>query len=289
MPLRTAVRRLPEDAVFLPADQRGVRRGERAGHGDAALAVATRVDAGARCSAGTRRSSARRHRPEPGTPSRWPTRLQRAVLERTALHCSVGIGDNKLQARPPRGSASRGGSGGSRATQWLEVMGERPVDRAVGDRDARPPAGSTSWGSAPSRSSPRRTRRCWRSGSARRWGRGTAGWAAASTAPRSTRRLGAEGARPGDDVPAGPRGLGRRSPARCARSRHGSRRTWPRRGDRRRGSGSRCATRRSRPGSGASPCPSPPGTPRCSPTPPRSWSAGSTTAGACGWSGCAPR
>ena len=56
MPLRIAARKCP-DAVFLPVDQRGVRRGVGAGDGDAA-----RRSSGAacrwwsRCSAGTRRS-----------------------------------------------------------------------------------------------------------------------------------------------------------------------------------------------------------------------------------------
>jgi DNA polymerase-4 len=53
--------------------------------------------------------------------------VQRAVLERTRLHCSVGIGDNKLQAKIATGFGKPRGIGRLSSDRWLEVMGERPT------------------------------------------------------------------------------------------------------------------------------------------------------------------
>ena len=63
------------------------------------------------------------------------------VLERTGLHCCVGIGDNKLRAKiatgfakAPKGSLPADAPGVFRLTKenWLELMGDRPTDALWG-------------------------------------------------------------------------------------------------------------------------------------------------------------
>jgi DNA polymerase-4 len=146
MPLRTAARRLPEDAVFLPADHRAYDEaseqvmatlrswvGRDPGTGGAqvtALEVLGWDEAFLGVSATV---------PQPGDPEPLARALQRAVLERTALHCSLGIGDNKLQAKTATGFGKPRGIGRLESDQWLAVMGERPVTAlwGIGTKTAR--------------------------------------------------------------------------------------------------------------------------------------------------------
>ncbi|WP_166390980.1 DNA polymerase IV [Nocardioides ochotonae] len=62
-----------------------------------------------------------------------------AVLEATGLHCSVGIGDNKLRAKIATDMGKPRGSFRLTAETWREVMGERPTDAlwGVGRKTAR--------------------------------------------------------------------------------------------------------------------------------------------------------
>jgi len=62
-----------------------------------------------------------------------------AVLEATGLHCSVGIGDNKLRAKIATDMGKPRGSFRLTAETWQEVMGERPTDAlwGVGRKTAR--------------------------------------------------------------------------------------------------------------------------------------------------------
>jgi DNA polymerase-4 len=53
--------------------------------------------------------------------------VQAAVLESTRLHCSVGIGDNKLRAKLATGFAKPAGVYQLTRENWVEVMGERPT------------------------------------------------------------------------------------------------------------------------------------------------------------------
>ncbi|RVW00096.1 DNA polymerase IV [Rhodococcus spongiicola] len=115
MPLRTAARRIP-DAVFLPVDAEAYReastvvmntlRGmdavvEVAGWDEAFLGVETE------------------------DPDAFARRIQRAVLDATGLHCSVGIGDNKLRAKIATGFGKPRGIFRLTAENWFEVMGDR--------------------------------------------------------------------------------------------------------------------------------------------------------------------
>ena len=146
MPLRTAARRLPEDAVFLPADHPAYDEaseqvmatlrswvGRDPGTGGArvtALEVLGWDEAFLGAAA---------ERPQPGDPEPLARALQRAVLERTSLHCSLGIGDNKLQAKTATGFGKPRGVGRLDSERWLEVMGDRPVTAlwGIGTKTAR--------------------------------------------------------------------------------------------------------------------------------------------------------
>jgi DNA polymerase IV len=121
-PLRTAATRCPE-AVFLPSDREtylaasaevmGVL-GELGGilevaGWDEAFMLVDAEDA----------QDAARH-------------VQRSVHESTALHCSVGIGDNKLRAKLASGMAKPAGVFRLDVGNWVEVMAEKPTDALWG-------------------------------------------------------------------------------------------------------------------------------------------------------------
>ena len=111
MPLRIAARKCP-DAVFLPVD--------RAAYDEASArvmatlrgaGVGRRAGGASRCSAGTRRSSGRaRGTATWATRGTSPQRIRDAVLAATGLHCSVGIGDNKLRAKIATDFGKTGGA-----------------------------------------------------------------------------------------------------------------------------------------------------------------------------------
>jgi nucleotidyltransferase/DNA polymerase involved in DNA repair len=129
MPLRTAHKRCPH-AVFLPVDAEAYRsvskrvmetlRGFHAdvqvmGWDEAFMAVETE-DAEA-----TARD------------------VQRAVLERTELWCSIGVGDNKLRAKLATGFAKPAGVFRLTRTNWDPVMGGLPTNAlwGIGPKTAR--------------------------------------------------------------------------------------------------------------------------------------------------------
>ena len=173
--------------------------------------VGRRAGGASRCSAGTRRSwppgRARRPRRPAGVRRRT---IHAAVLAATGLHCSVGIGDNKLRAKIATDFGKPRGVWQLTADNWDEVMGDRPTtalwgigaqDRASGwpalgidtvdqlaalrrpgaGRRARPDDGAVA---APARP-----------------GRGLE--------PGRRDAVGAAGARPRGDLPGRPGGLGR--------------------------------------------------------------------------------
>ncbi|GAA2143268.1 DNA polymerase IV [Nocardioides koreensis] len=143
MPLRIAARKCP-DAVFLPADHAAYDAAshevmatlrsltwdgvpvvvEVLGWDEAFVAAGEGVGGGS---------------PRDSDPHRFAEEIRARVLEATGLHCSVGIGDNKLRAKiatdfgKPRGVAELTGD------TWFEVMGERPTDAlwGIGRKTAR--------------------------------------------------------------------------------------------------------------------------------------------------------
>ncbi len=117
MPLRTAVRRCP-DAVFLPVDKQAYDAAsavvmdtlrsfdvpvEVLGWDEAFLAV------------------------DSDDPEGFAEAVRAAVLDSSRLHCSVGIGDNKLQAKLATDFGKPQGVGRLSTDTWFEVMGERPT------------------------------------------------------------------------------------------------------------------------------------------------------------------
>jgi DNA polymerase-4 len=60
-------------------------------------------------------------------PQAFAQRIQAAVLAATRLHCSVGIGDNKVRAKIATGFGKPRGMFRLTAANWFEVMGHRPT------------------------------------------------------------------------------------------------------------------------------------------------------------------
>ncbi|MGE5226929.1 MAG: DNA polymerase IV [Planctomycetaceae bacterium] len=130
MPLRTAYKRCPH-AVFLPVDA------------DAYLAASAEVMATLRTFpavvevAGWDEAFMEVARPE--DPEALARDVQRAVLERTRLWCTVGIGDNKLRAKLASGFGKPRGAFLLTRGNWHEVMDALPTDRlwGIGRKTAR--------------------------------------------------------------------------------------------------------------------------------------------------------
>jgi DNA polymerase IV len=122
MPLRTASKRCPE-AVFLGVDAEAYRAASKevmatlrsltavvevAGWDEAFMAV------------------------EPDDPEALARQIQRTVLQRTRLWCSIGIGDNKLRAKLATGFAKPAGVFRLTRENWAEVMDGLPTDALWG-------------------------------------------------------------------------------------------------------------------------------------------------------------
>ncbi|WP_394555067.1 DNA polymerase IV [Agromyces sp. MMS24-JH15] len=118
MPLRIAARKAP-DAIILPVDH---------AHYEVASAevMATlRAQPGATVQVlGWDEAFVGIETDDPEATARA---IQRAVLERTRLHCSVGIGDTLVRAKVATGFGKPQGVFRLTAGNWLEVMGDRPV------------------------------------------------------------------------------------------------------------------------------------------------------------------
>ena len=143
----------------------------------------------------------------PVPPLEFAEQIRARVLEATALHCSVGIGDNKLRAKIATDFGKPRGSYVLTADNWFEVMGERPTTAlwGIGAKTAKKLA---ALGIDTVTQLAESTRACWPRSWGRRWGRGiTASGAAVGQrgaaepwVPRSTAR---------NLLPGGPRGLDR--------------------------------------------------------------------------------
>ena len=127
MPLRTAARRIP-DAVFLPVDKPAYEAASA--EVMAALREHRRGRRGARLGRGVPRRRA------PTTRRRSPARSSGAVREATRLECSVGIGQNKLQAKIATGFGKPAGVFRITGDTWFDLLGDRAAGRAVGHRTA---------------------------------------------------------------------------------------------------------------------------------------------------------
>lgn len=131
--MRIAARKLP-DAIFLPVDapvydaaSTQVMDTLRAldavvevlGWGEAFLAVET------------------------DDPEEFARKIQREVLDATQLHCSVGIGDNKLRAKIATEFGKPQGMFRLNEDNWYDVMADRPTDAlwGIGRKTAKRLAG----------------------------------------------------------------------------------------------------------------------------------------------------
>jgi nucleotidyltransferase/DNA polymerase involved in DNA repair len=133
LPLRTAARRLP-DAVFLPVDREAyeeisaevmeVLRSSGAvvevlGWDEAFLGVST------------------------DDPEAFARSLAEQVRAATELDCTVGIGENKLQAKIATGFGKPAGVFRLTSANWFAVLGDRPTDAlwGIGAKTAKKLAG----------------------------------------------------------------------------------------------------------------------------------------------------
>ena len=127
MPLRVAARRCP-DAVFLPVDREAydaasvevmeALRGLAWGGVPVVLEVLGWDEAFLAAGAG---------HGELGDPRAFAEEVRAAVLAATGLHCSVGIGDNKLRAKIATDFGKPRGVWQLTAENWSEVMDDRPT------------------------------------------------------------------------------------------------------------------------------------------------------------------
>jgi len=133
LPLRVAARKLP-DAIFLPVDAPVYDAAstqvmdtlrtldavvEVLGWDEAFLAVET------------------------DDPEEFARKIQREVLDATHLHCSIGIGDNKLRAKIATEFGKPQGMFRLTEDNWYDVMADRPTDAlwGIGRKTAKRLAG----------------------------------------------------------------------------------------------------------------------------------------------------
>jgi DNA polymerase-4 len=118
MPLRIAARKVP-DAVILPVDA------------PAYLAASEEVMETLRAQPGAVVQVLGWDEAFVGVrtpnPEEYARSTQAAVLERTDLHCSIGIGDTLVRAKVATGFGKPQGVFRLTAQNWLEVMGGRPT------------------------------------------------------------------------------------------------------------------------------------------------------------------
>ena len=130
MPLRTAARRLPDDAVYLPLDKPAYdAASEEVMTVLRSFPVDVEVLGWDEAFLGS----------DTDDPDGLARAVQREVLTRTRLHCSVGIGDNKLQAKIATGFGKPRGVGRLTSDRWIEVMGKQPTTAlwGIGAKTAR--------------------------------------------------------------------------------------------------------------------------------------------------------
>jgi DNA polymerase-4 len=119
MPLKIAARKAPENAVFLPVDHEayGAASAEVMGALRALPGVVLEVVGWDECFLGVTTDD----------PEQIARAAQAAVLEATGLHCSVGIGDNKVRAKIATEFGKPRGSFRLTEENWFEVMGAKPT------------------------------------------------------------------------------------------------------------------------------------------------------------------
>ncbi|WP_072804243.1 DNA polymerase IV [Rhodococcoides yunnanense] len=133
MPLRVALKKLP-DAVFLPVDADAYTAASDAVMETLrGLGVVVEVLGWDEAFLGV----------ETEDPVAFAHRVHDAVFDATALHCSVGIGDNKLRAKIATDFGKPQGIYTLTQANWFDVMGERGTDAlwGIGKKTAKKLAG----------------------------------------------------------------------------------------------------------------------------------------------------
>lgn len=117
MPLKIAARKAPDDAVFLPVDHEvyEAASAEVMAALRALPGVVLEVIGWDECFLGVTSDD----------PEGVARNAQSAVLDATGLHCSVGIGDNKVRAKIATEFGKPRGVFRLTAENWFEVMGDR--------------------------------------------------------------------------------------------------------------------------------------------------------------------
>ncbi|MGA9872943.1 MAG: DNA polymerase IV [Rhodococcus sp. (in: high G+C Gram-positive bacteria)] len=122
MPLRVAVRKLP-DAIFLPVDGDAYNAASHTVmEALRSLGVVVEVLGWDEAFLGV----------ETDDPVAFARRVHDAVYDASGLHCSVGIGDNKLRAKTATDFGKPQGIYTLTAANWFEIMGERSTEALWG-------------------------------------------------------------------------------------------------------------------------------------------------------------
>jgi nucleotidyltransferase/DNA polymerase involved in DNA repair len=122
IPLRTAARRCP-DAVFLPVD-----RAAYEAVSERIMAVLRELSPAVEVMGWDEAFLA----VETGEPEAFARQIQDRVLGATQLACSVGIGDNRLQAKVATGFGKPAGVFRLTHENWYEVLGDQPASALWG-------------------------------------------------------------------------------------------------------------------------------------------------------------
>jgi DNA polymerase IV len=122
LPMRTAVRRCP-DAVFLPADRSAYDAAS-----DQVMAVLRELSPVTEVMGWDEAFLA----VETDDPESFARRIQDRVLAATRLQCSVGIGENRLQAKLATGYGKPAGVFRLTSQNWFEVLGDQPASALWG-------------------------------------------------------------------------------------------------------------------------------------------------------------
>jgi nucleotidyltransferase/DNA polymerase involved in DNA repair len=122
LPLRTAARRCP-DAVFLPVDRQVYEAAS-----SEVMATLREIDAVMEVLGWDEAFLA----VDNDDPEATARQIRRRVRESTDLECTVGIGQNKLQAKLATGFGKPAGVFRLTDQTWFEVLGDRPTDALWG-------------------------------------------------------------------------------------------------------------------------------------------------------------
>jgi nucleotidyltransferase/DNA polymerase involved in DNA repair len=122
LPMRTALRRCP-DAVFLPVDKAAYEAASAT-----VMATLREFDAIVEVFGWDEAFLA----VETGDPEAVARRIQRRVAAVTRLECTIGIGENKLQAKLATGYGKPAGIFRLTHSSWFAVLGGQPTDALWG-------------------------------------------------------------------------------------------------------------------------------------------------------------